>query len=151
MTTLVDTLEDLPPLVGQDLEPSTWVVVDQARIDTFADATDDHQWIHVDPERAGRGPFGMTIAHGYLTLSLLIPMWTQILDVRNVSAKVNYGLEKVRFPAPTPVGSRIRTVAQLTAVTDVAGGVQLTIAATVEREGGDKPVCVASPVFRFYR
>jgi acyl dehydratase len=78
-------------------------------------------------------------------------MWTQILDVRNVSAKVNYGLEKVRFPAPTPVGSRIRTIAQLTAVTDVAGGVQLTIAATVEREGGDKPVCVASPVFRFYR
>jgi acyl dehydratase len=151
MTTLVDTLEDLPPLVGKDLEPSAWVVVDQARIDTFADATDDHQWIHVDPERAGRGPFGATIAHGYLTLSLLIPMWTQILDVRNVSAKVNYGLEKVRFPAPTPVGSRIRTVAQLTAVTDVAGGVQLTIAATVEREGGDKPVCVASPVFRFYR
>jgi acyl dehydratase len=151
MTTLVDTLKDLPPLVGKDLEPSAWVVVDQARIDTFADATDDHQWIHVDPERAGRGPFGTTIAHGYLTLSLLIPMWTQILDVRNVSAKVNYGLEKVRFPAPTPVGSRIRTIAQLTAVTDVAGGVQLTIAATVEREGGDKPVCVASPVFRFYR
>jgi acyl dehydratase len=137
--------------VGKDLEPSAWVVVDQARIDTFADATDDHQWIHVDPERAGRGPFGTTIAHGYLTLSLLIPMWTQILDVRDVSAKVNYGLEKVRFPAPTPAGSRIRTVAQLTAVTDVAGGVQLTIAATVEREGGDKPVCVASPVFRFYR
>jgi acyl dehydratase len=120
-------------------------------VDTFADATDDHQWIHTDPERAKAGPFGTTIAHGYLMLSLLIPMWTEILDVRNVSAKVNYGLEKVRFPAPTPVGSRIRTLAQLTSVTDVAGGVQLTIAAIVEREGGDKPVCVASPVFRFYR
>ena len=120
-------------------------------VDTFADATDDHQWIHTDPERAKAGPFGTTIAHGYLTLSLLIPTRTEILDVRNVSAKVNYGLEKVRFPAPTPVGSRIRTLAQLTSVTDVAGGVQLTIAAIVEREGGDKPVCVASPVFRFYR
>jgi acyl dehydratase len=145
------SMASAPQFVGHELGASGWVMVDQARIDTFADATDDHQWIHVDPERAGHGPFGTTIAHGYLTLSLLIPMWTQILDVRNVSAKVNYGLEKVRFPAPTPVGSRIRTVAQLTSVTDVAGGVQLTIAATVEREGGDKPVCVASPVFRFYR
>ena len=151
MTMIVDTIDDLQPLVGKDLDPSPWVMIGQDRIDTFADATDDHQWIHTDPERAKAGPFGTTIAHGYLTLSLLIPMWTEILDVRNVSAKVNYGLEKVRFPAPTPVGSRIRTVAQLTSVTDVAGGVQLTIAATVEREGGDKPVCVASPVFRFYR
>ena len=144
-------LEEFVAAQGSQLGPTDWLEVTQERVNLFADATDDHQWIHVDPERAGRGPFGTTIAHGYLTLSLLIPMWTQILDVRNVSAKVNYGLEKVRFPAPTPVGSSIRTVAQLTAVTDVAGGVQLTIAATVEREGGDKPVCVASPVFRFYR
>ena len=138
-------------LVGTDLGTSGWVEIDQARIDTFADATDDHQWIHVDP-RAGQadGPFGTTIAHGYLTLSLLIPMWTEILDVGEARTKVNYGLNKVRFPAPVPVGSKIRATARLAAVEPIAGGVQVTVDAVIERDGGDKPVCVAQPVFRFY-
>lgn len=150
MTTVVDTLEDLTPLVGTSLGSSSWVEVDQHRIDTFADATNDHQWIHVDPERAKDGPFGGTIAHGYLTLSLLIPMWSEILDVRNVSTKVNYGLGKVRFPAPVPVGSKVRATATLAAVEPVAGGVQLTVDVVIERDGSDKPVCVAQPIFRFY-
>jgi acyl dehydratase len=147
---IVETIEDLRPLVGAELGTSEWLEIDQSRIDTFADATDDHQWIHVDPERAKDGPFGSTIAHGYLTLSLVIPLWTQILDVRQVSSKVNYGLGKVRFPAPVPVGSKVRARATLAELGDIAGGVQLSIDAVVEREGGDKPVCVAQPIFRFY-
>jgi acyl dehydratase len=137
-------------LVGADLGSSNWVEIDQARIDTFADATEDHQWIHVDPERAKAGPFGTPVAHGYLTLSLLIPMWSEILDVKEVTSRVNYGLGKVRFPAPVPVNSKIRMKATLVSVEDVPGGVQLTIDAVLEREGGDKPVCVAQPIFRFY-
>jgi acyl dehydratase len=150
MTTVVDTVDDLRPLVGVDLGPSVWVEVDQTRIDTFADATDDHQWIHTDPERAQSGPFGTTIAHGYLTLALLIPMWSGLLDVRDVTTKVNYGLGKVRFPAPVPVGSKLRTHATIAAVEDVAGGVQLTVDAVVEVDGGDKPVCVAQLILRYY-
>ncbi|MGH3375442.1 MAG: MaoC family dehydratase [Actinoallomurus sp.] len=150
MTTTVDTLEDLRPLAGTDLGASAWIEIDQARIDTFADATDDHQWIHVDPERAKDGPYGTTIAHGYLTLSLLIPMWAEILHVRDARTKINYGLGKVRFPAPVPAGSRIRTRATLAAVEDVKDGVQVTVDAVIEREGGEKPVCVAQPIFRFY-
>jgi acyl dehydratase len=138
-------------LLGQVLGTSSWVEIDQARVDTFADATDDHQWIHTDPERAKSGPFGGTIGHGYLTLSLLIPLWTEILDVRQVGTKVNYGLEKVRFPAPVPVGSKVRAIATLTDIKPVAGGVQITIDAVIERDGGDKPVCIATPIFRFYR
>jgi acyl dehydratase len=149
--TVVDTLEELRPLVGTRLGTSDWVTVDQKRIDTFADATGDHQWIHVDPVRAAGGPFGTTIAHGYLTLALVIPMWTEILTVRSVGTKVNYGLGKVRFPAPVPVGSRLRTSASLAAFDDVPGGAQLTIDAVVECDGVDKPVCVAQPIFRFYR
>jgi acyl dehydratase len=145
------TLEDLPGLVGQELGPSEWLVVDQERIDTFADATGDHQWIHVDPERAEDGPFGTTIAHGYLTLSLLIPLWGALLDVDGVTTKVNYGLNTVRFPAPVPVGSKIRLGATLAEVTEVTGGVQLVVDAAVEIEGSDRPACVAQPVFRFYR
>ncbi|MGH8869932.1 MAG: MaoC family dehydratase [Actinomycetes bacterium] len=144
-------LEELPGLVGSQLGPSAWLVVDQPRIDTFADATDDHQWIHVDPERAKDGPFGTTIAHGYLTLSLLIPLWSELLDVDGVTAKVNYGLNSVRFPAPVPVGSKIRLGAKLTEVTEITGGVQLVVDASVQVEGGNKPACVAQPVFRFYR
>lgn len=151
MSTTVDTIEDLTPLLGQVLGTSSWVEIDQARVDTFADATDDHQWIHTDPERAKSGPFGGTIGHGYLTLSLLIPLWTEILDVRQVGTKVNYGLEKVRFPAPVPVGSKVRAIATLTDIKPVAGGVQITIDAVIERDGGDKPVCIATPIFRFYR
>jgi acyl dehydratase len=150
VTTIVETLDELRSLVGTELGSSSWIEIDQARIDTFADATNDHQWIHVDPERSKDGPFGTTIAHGYLTLSLLIPMWSDILDVKNVTARVNYGLGKVRFPAPVPVGSKIRTTATLLSVEDVAGGVQITVDAVIEREGGEKPVCVAQPIFRFY-
>src|SRR4051812_48725283 len=145
----VDTLAELTELIGTDLGPSPWVEIDQRRIDTFADATDDHQWIHVDPARAAEGPFGTTIAHGYLTLSLLIPMWTQLLDVTEARTKVNYGLNKVRFPAPVPVGSKIRATARLAAVEPIGGGVQVTVDAVIERDGGDKPVCIAQPVFRF--
>src|SRR5260370_2950495 len=118
MTTKVETLDDLASFVGKELGTSSWVDVYQARINGFADATDDHQWIHVDAERAKDGPFGQTIAHGYLTLSLLIPMWTDILEVRAVHTKGNYGLNKVRFPSPVPSASKIRphpTPAPLTA------------------------------------
>ncbi|HST82069.1 MAG TPA: MaoC family dehydratase [Kineosporiaceae bacterium] len=150
MSTVVQSISDLDALVGTDLGASSWVEIDQSRIDTFAAATDDHQWIHVDPERAKDGPFGGTIAHGYLTLSLLIPLWSQLLEVREVSTKVNYGLEKVRFPAPVPVGSKVRATATLAAVEQIPGGVQITIDAVIERDGSAKPVCVARPVFRFY-
>jgi acyl dehydratase len=150
MTTAVDTVADLKALVGTVLGSSEWVEVSQERINTFADAANDHQWIHTDPQRAKDGPFGGTIAQGYLTLSLLIPMWSEILVVRDVTTKVNYGLGKVRFPAPVPVGSRIRTTATLAAVEDIEGGVQLTVDAVIEREGSDKPVCVAQPILRFY-
>ncbi len=150
MTTSVETVADLKALVGSVLGTSEWVEVSQERIDTFSHATNDDQWIHVDPERAKDGPFGGTIAQGYLTLSLLIPMWSEILVVRDVTTKVNYGIGKVRFPAPVPAGSRIRTTATLAAVDDIDGGVQLTVDAVIEREGGGKPVCVAQPIFRFY-
>jgi acyl dehydratase len=150
MTTTVNTVADLKALVGNVLGSSEWVEVSQQRIDTFADAANDHQWIHVDPQRAKEGPFGGTIAQGYLTLSLLIPMWSEILVVRDVTTKVNYGLGKVRFPAPVPAGSRIRTTATLAAVDDIEGGVQLTVDAVIECEGSSKPVCVAQPIFRFY-
>ena len=150
MTTVVSTLADLRPLVGTCLGSSSWVDVDQARIDAFAGATGDHQWIHTDPARAATGPFGGTVAHGYLTLSLLIPLWTEILTVHSVRTKVNYGLGKVRFPAPVPVGSRVRATATLAALDDIAGGAQLTVDAVIERDGGAKPVCVAQPIFRFY-
>ena len=120
-------------------------------MNTFADATDDHQWIHVDPERAtAESPFGGPIGHGFLTLSLFVPMWSQVLQVTDITMGVNYGLNKVRFPAPVPVGSRIRMTAVLADVRDFPGGLQLTVDATIEREGGDKPVCVATPVFRVY-
>jgi acyl dehydratase len=151
MTTTTTTLAELPSYKGKELGTSDWIEVTQDRVNTFADATDDHQWIHVDVERANReSPFGGPIGHGYLTLSLLIPMWAQVLTVTDATMGVNYGLEKVRFPAPVPVGSRIRLTAVLEDVTEVAGGLQLTVAATIVRDGGDKPVCVATPVFRVY-
>jgi acyl dehydratase len=148
---IVETLVDLTPLVGAELGVSDWLDITQERIDTFADATGDHQWIHVDPARAKDGPFGTTIAHGYLTLSLIIPLWTQLLDVREVRNKLNYGLNKVRFPSPVPVGSKVRVRASLASVEEVPGGVQLTLDAVVECDGSEKPACVAQPVFRFYR
>jgi acyl dehydratase len=149
MTTRVETLDDLASFVGKELGTSSWVDVDQARINGFAHATDDHQWIHVDVDRAKDGPFGETIAHGYLTLSLLIPMWINILEVRDVHTKVNYGLNKVRFPSPVPSGSKIRAHATLTAFEAIPGGAQLTIDILVERQGSDKPACVAQLVLRY--
>ncbi|MCL7379268.1 MaoC family dehydratase [Streptomyces sp. 35G-GA-8] len=142
--------EELRAAVGEQLGHSEWLEIDQKRIDLFAEATGDHQWIHVDPERAAAGPFGTTIAHGYLTLSLLPAFVPQILRVENVTMGINYGTNKVRFPSPVPVGSRLRASAVLTEVTEAGGGVQITTLVTVEREGGEKPACVAESVSRYY-
>jgi acyl dehydratase len=142
-------IDDLKP--GLELGPSEWLEVTQERVDLFADATGDHQWIHVDPERAAAGPFGGPIAHGFLTLSLL-PQWTfALMQVEDASAAINYGLNKVRFPAPVPVGSRLRASYRIADVAEVEGGVQVTTVATVEREGSEKPVCVAETLSRYYR
>ncbi|MEV6014007.1 MaoC family dehydratase [Streptomyces sp. NPDC002667] len=144
------TVEELRGAVGEQLGHTDWVEIEQKRIDLFAEATGDHQWIHVDPEKAAAGPFGTTIAHGYLTLSLLPLFGPQLISVEGVRMGVNYGTNKVRFPAPVPVGSRLRATGTITAVDDVPGGVQVSLAFTVEREGGDKPVCVAESVSRYY-
>jgi acyl dehydratase len=147
----VTRLADLPALKGRQLGTSGWVDVTQDRVNTFADATEDHQWIHVDAERAKKeSPYGGPIGHGYLTLSLLIPMWSEVLTVTDATMAVNYGLNKVRFPAPVPVGSRVRLTATLTDLEEVKGGLQLLIGAVIERDGGDKPVCVAEVIFRVY-
>ncbi|WP_404818989.1 MaoC family dehydratase [Streptomyces phaeolivaceus] len=146
------TFDELPAMKGESLGTSDWFRIDQDRIGRFADATDDHQWIHVDPERAKDGPFGAAVAHGFLTLSLLIPLWSQVFDVADATTSVNYGLNKVRFPAPVPAGSEIRLTGTVTEVEEVAGGaVQITADVLVEIRGGAKPACVAQPVFRFYR
>ncbi|MEU4686862.1 MaoC family dehydratase [Streptomyces xinghaiensis] len=150
MSITVNGLGELKKLAGSDLGTSEWIEVTQERINTFADATGDHQWIHVDPEKAKDGPFGATIAHGYLTLSLFIPLFTELLDVRGVTTKVNYGLNKVRFPAPVRVGSRIRLAGRLVDVSDVAGGVQVAVEGTIEIEGGAKPAAVLQSLSRFY-
>ncbi|MGW3207203.1 MaoC family dehydratase [Streptomyces sp. NPDC001135] len=142
--------DELRAAVGEQLGYTDWLEVDQKRIDLFAEATGDHQWIHVDPEKAAAGPFGTTIAHGYLTLSLLPLFGPQLIRVEGAKMGVNYGTNKVRFPSPVPVGSRLRATAKITGVEDVTGGVQVAIAFTVEREGGDKPVCVAESVSRYY-
>ncbi|MEV0741965.1 MaoC family dehydratase [Streptomyces sp. NPDC050549] len=146
----VNGLDELKKLAGSDLGTSEWIEVTQERINTFADATGDHQWIHVDPDRAAAGPFGAPIAHGYLTLSLFIPLFTELLDVEGVSTKVNYGLNKVRFPAPVTVGSRIRLAARLASVEDVPGGVQIAVDGTIEIDGGPKPAAVLQSLSRFY-
>jgi acyl dehydratase len=146
------TMAEVPGLVGTELGSSEWHEVTQEHVDLFAEATGDHQWIHVDVERAkAESPFGGPIAHGYLTLSLLAPLSGQVLLVTDTAMAVNYGLNKVRFPAPVPVGAKVRLTATLKAVDEVAGGLQLTLAAVIEREGGDKPVCIAEPVYRYYR
>jgi acyl dehydratase len=145
------SLDDLREAVGEQLGWTDWLEVDQRRIDLFAEATGDHQWIHVDPGRAADGPFGTTIAHGYLTLSLIPALTPRLFLVEGVTMGVNYGVNKVRFPAPVPVGSRLRATAVIADVTEAGGGVQLVTKVTIEREGGDKPVCVAETVARFYR
>ncbi|MFF7647222.1 MaoC/PaaZ C-terminal domain-containing protein [Streptomyces canus] len=150
MSVTVNGLDELKKLAGSDLGTSEWIEVTQERVNTFADATGDHQWIHVDPEKAAAGPFGAPIAHGYLTLSLFIPLFTELLDVQGVTTKVNYGLNKVRFPSPVKVGSRIRLVAKLTDVEEVPGGVQVTVDGAVEIEGGAKPAAVLQSLSRFY-
>ncbi len=135
---------------GTEFGPSSWIEIDQARIDAFADATDDHQWIHVDPVRAADGPFGTTIAHGYLTLSLVASMANEVLPAPGRRMGVNYGVNRVRFPAPVPVGSRVRGSFRVDEVETFDWGTQTTMTVTVEREGGEKPVCVAQTVVRAY-
>jgi acyl dehydratase len=151
MTTTTTTIAELPSLKGQELGTSDWIEITQERVNTFADATGDHQWIHIDVERAkAESPFGGPIAHGYLTLSLIIPMYSEVLTVTDAKMGVNYGLNKVRFPSPVPVGSKVRLTATLKDVEEVAGGLQLTIAGVIEAEGGTKPVAIAEPIFRVY-
>jgi acyl dehydratase len=148
--TTTTTMAELPGLVGQELGTSDWYEVPQEAVNLFADATGDHQWIHVDVERAtAESPYGGPIAHGYLTLSLLIPLFEQVLTVTDIAMGVNYGLNKVRFPAPVPVGSKVRLTATLTGVEEVSGGLQATFRTAIEREGGDKPVCIAEPIYRY--
>jgi acyl dehydratase len=136
---------------GKEFGPSSWIEVPQERIDAFAEATGDHQWIHVDREAAAAGPFGTTIGHGYLTLSLLPVMSYEVVPGEEGGMAVNYGLNRVRFPAPVPSGSRVRGSFRVESVDEFEGGYQATMTATVEREGGEKPVCVAELVFRYYR
>jgi len=147
---IFETIAELQPLVGQDLATSEWITVTQERIQLFADATNDHQWIHLDPERAKAGPFKTTIAHGFLTLSLLPEMSASAFEVRGTRMGVNYGLNKVRFPAPVPSGSRLRGHFKLVAYDPLDGGAQLTVQVTMEREGSDKPVCIAESLARRY-
>ena len=135
---------------GADLGFSDWIEVDQQRIDLFADATGDHQWIHVDPERAAQGPFGAPVAHGYLTLSMVAMMLPEVIRVENSPMGVNYGCNKVRFPSPVRVGSRLRAHGLLLQAEAVAGGVQAVVRATIEIEGGEKPACVAETIVRYY-
>ncbi len=149
--TTTTTMAEVSGLVGRELGTSEWFEVTQDRVDTFADATGDHQWIHVDVERAkAESPFGGPIAHGYLTLSLLVPLFAEVLVVTDTAMGVNYGLNKVRFPSPVPVGSRVRLTATLKDVEQVTGGLQLTFSAVIEREGSEKPACIAEPVYRYY-
>ena len=150
MTMTFDSTAALLEAVGTHLGYSDWLAIDQHRIDLFAEATGDHQWIHVDPERAAAGPFGRTIAHGYLTLSLANLFLPQIMQVDNVSMGVNYGCEKVRFPAPVPVGSRVRGGGEVISAEEVKGGVQVVVRMTIEIEGGERPACVIDTISRFF-
>ena len=150
MTTTVHGIEEFHALKGTHLGYSDWHLVDQERVDRFADATDDHQWIHVDPARAADGPFGGTIAHGYLTLSLAPVLLHDVLHVEGMRLGVNYGCNKVRFPAPVKVGAKLRLGAEVADVEDVEGGVQVTIDLVLETEGASKPSCVAQVVYRYF-
>ena len=150
MPTTFATIAELDTRVGEVLGTSDWITVSQERIDRFAEATGDHQWIHVDPERARTGPFGTTIAHGFLTLSLLPEMAASAIAVTGASMGVNYGLNRVRFPAPVPSGSRLRGHFRLLRFEPLEGGAQLTFEVTMEREGSEKPVCIAESIGRRY-
>jgi len=150
MTTTVKGIDGLKEMKGQALGHSNWREVTQEQVNQFADATGDHQWIHVDPERAKSGPFGGPIAHGYFTLSLAPVLMAEVLRVDGIAMGVNYGLNKLRFPSPVPVGSKVRLGATLADVEEIAGGAQVTLDLTFEVEGKDKPACVAQGVFRYY-
>ncbi|HVR78252.1 MAG TPA: MaoC family dehydratase [Acidimicrobiia bacterium] len=146
-----EVLQGLRDRVGAELGVSDWIEVTQERVNAFADATDDHQFIHVDPELAAQTPFGGTVAHGYLTLSLVVPLAAQVeMDVGSPRMGINYGLDRVRFPAPVPVGSRIRARVALDAVDEVPGGIHMKRTVTMEIEGGDKPAMVAETLTRLY-
>jgi acyl dehydratase len=149
-TSTVNGLDEIRALVGKDLGKSAWLEITQARVNLFADATEDHQWIHVDPERAAEGPFGTTIAHGYLTLSLVIPLFNDLLQVSGISMGINYGLDKLRFPAPVKVGSKIRLGGTVAQVDDVPGGLQALVDMTIEIEGEAKPALAARAIYRYY-
>ena len=147
----IASIEELKSLVGQEVAVSDWVLITQERVQMFADATGDHQWIHLDVERSRKeSPYGGTVAHGFLTLSLLPMLMQGAVTMHGFRMGVNYGLNKVRFPAPVPVGSRVRGYMVLMSVEDIPGGVQMIWQVTIEREGGDKPVCVAESVTRRY-
>lgn len=149
MTTDFADFDALRAAAGTELGPGDWITIDQDRIDRFAEATGDHQWIHVDPVRAATGPYGATIAHGFLTLSLIVPITQQVMTVSAASAAINYGLDRVRFLTPVPVGSRIRGRVALTEVTEVPGGVQVHRRVTVELDGAERPACVADAIARY--
>ena len=151
MATVFESLDELPGAVGTHLGYSDWLTIDQERIDLFAEATGDHQWIHVDAERAALGPFGSTIAHGYLTLSLTSMFLPALIEVRGISMGINYGTDKVRFPAPVPVGSRVRAGAELVDVAAVVGGFQTVIRITMEMDGSERPASVVESVSLFLR
>jgi acyl dehydratase len=148
MTTTFTSLDDIRAVVGTDIGTSRWFELTQDRINGFAEITEDRQWNHVDPERAAGGPFGTTVAHGFLTLSLIAAMFDDLIQAPWATAGINYGLNKVRFPSPAPVGSRVRGHARLLEVTDIPGGVQMISQVTIEREGSERPVCVAETVTR---
>lgn len=150
MSTTADGTTEILALSGTDLGHTDWMDITQDRVDTFANATNDHQWIHTDPNRAATGPFGGTIAHGYLTLSLVIPLFNDLLTISGVSMSINYGLNKVRFPTPVPVGSKIRLHGTVAEATEVSGGAQTTVDFTIEIQGTDKPACIAQAVYRHY-
>jgi len=147
---IIDGPDQLRAHVGEELGVTDWITISQDEVDAFADVTHDHQWIHVDRERAAASPFGGIIVHGYFTLALVPRMQTLLFEIRGFSFGLNYGLNRVRFPAPTPVGAPLRLAAVLSAVNDVAGGLEYIVTNTFEREGGDKPVCVAESSFRVY-
>jgi len=145
-----ESIAALKEAAGEHLGYSDWLEITQGRVDAFADATGDHQWIHVDPEAAARGPFGTTIAHGYLMLSLIPMLTAQVSRVDGVRMGINYGVNRVRFPAPLPTGSRVRAGVRVVSVEDIPGGVHAVNEVTIERDGGDKPCCVAETVSRYH-
>lgn len=150
MTRVFENLDALTAAVGETLGPSEWLTIEQSRIDMFAEATGDHQWIHVDPVRAAEGPFGATIAHGYLTMSLVNYFLPEIIEVRGISMGVNVGADKLRFLQPVKVGSRIRARGEIVSVEPAKGGVQSVVRVTIEIEGSDKPACVLDTISRYY-